>query len=98
MSFHLHAKVCLPFLFVHLQISSEKFVQKNKKELMKADEQNLKARVVGILFSRTTLLALHISWLKVIGAIDQLSLPSRDFRVDASEGRPPTSTPSKLLS
>ena len=61
MSFHLHAKVCLPSLFVHLQISYGKFVQKNKKELIKADDQNLKARLVGTLFSRTTFMALDIS-------------------------------------
>ena len=89
---------CLPSLFVHLQISSRKFVRKNKKELIEADEHNLEARLVGPLFSRTTFLALVLLWLEVIGAIGQLSLSLRDFRVDASAEIPPTSTPSKLLS
>ena len=77
MSFHLHAEVCLSSWFVHLQISSRKFVQKNKKELKEADEHNLKARLVGPLFSRTTFPAMLIPWLEGIGAIDQLSFESR---------------------
>ena len=93
MSFHLHAKVCLPSLFVHLQICFRKFFGKNKNKQSEADEQNLAACLVGPLFSQTTLVAPILPWLQVIDAIDQLYLPSFDFRIDALAGRPPTSSP-----
>ena len=74
-----------------------KFVRQNKKKQLKADENNLEACLVGPLFSQTSLRTPVVLWL-VISAIDQLSLPSRDFSVDASAERPPTFSPSELLS
>ena len=97
MCFHLHAKVCLTSLLVHLQISSKNFVRKKKKQ-SEVDEHKLEAYLVDPQFLQTTFPALVLPWLKVIGVIEQLSLLSRDFIVDASAGTPPTCAPLELRS